>query len=172
MKCRNSRRDGGGPSGVALQGEASNNPELLRSRAVVVSVREKASQEASCELSRDERKRTTAEASKAATCDIETRSLLRGLGRVQREPVDWLDGVRCVGGVKRLQALLGNVGTCRLDVKGKIRVVNPTRTNVPKPGTGAEQPVLAMKRSNARGAKGLRHSVLIVGQPARGGAHG
>jgi hypothetical protein len=97
---------------------------------------------------------------------------MQGLGRVQREPVDWLDGVRCVGGVTRLQALLGNVGTCRLDVKGKIRVVNATRTNVPKPGTGAEQPVLAMKRGNARGAKGLRHSVLIVGQPARGGAHG
>ena len=119
MKCRNSRRDGGGPSGAALQGEASNSPELLRLRAVVVSVREKASQEASCKLSRDERKRTTAEASKAATCDIKTRSLLQGLGRVQREPVDWLDGVRCVGGVKRLQALLGNVGTCRADDKGE-----------------------------------------------------
>ena len=172
MKCRNSRRDGGGPSGAVLQGEASNYPELLRSRAVVVSVWEKASQEASSMLSRDERKRTTVDASKAATVDIETRSLMQGLGRVQREPVDWLDGVRCVGGVTRLQALLGNVGSCRLDVKGKIRVVNATRTNVPKPGTGAEQPVLAMKRGNARGAKGLRHSVLIVGQPARGGAHG
>ena len=41
MKCRNSRGDGGRSSGAALQGEASNNPELLRSRAVVVSVRGK-----------------------------------------------------------------------------------------------------------------------------------
>jgi hypothetical protein len=172
LKCRNSRRDGGRPSGAVLQGEASNNPGLLRLRAVVVSVREKASREASCKLSRDERKRTTAEASKAATCDIGTRSLLRGLGRVQREPVDWLDGVRCVGGVTRLQALLGDVGTCRLEVKGEVQVINVTRASVPKPGTGAEQPVLARKRGNARGAKGLRHSVLDVGQPARGGAHG
>ncbi len=124
-----------------------------------MSVREKASVKASSKLSRDERKRTTAEASKAAKCDIKTRSLLQGLGRVQREPVDWLGGVRCVGGVTRFQALLGNVGTCRLDVKGEVQVVNPTRTSVPMPSTGAEQPVLVMKRSNVRGAKGLRHSV-------------
>ena len=123
-------------------------------------------------LSRDERKRTTVDASKAATADIETRSLMQGLGRIQREPVDWLGGVRCVGGVTRLQALLGNVGTCRLDVKGEDRVVNATRTSVPMPGTGAEQLVVVMKRSNVCGAKGLRHLVLIVGQPVRGGAHG
>ena len=34
--------DGGGPSGTALQGEVSNHRELLRLRAVVVSVAEKA----------------------------------------------------------------------------------------------------------------------------------
>jgi hypothetical protein len=39
--------DGGWPSGTALQGEVSNHRELLRSRAVVVSVAEKASGEAS-----------------------------------------------------------------------------------------------------------------------------
>ena len=65
MTCRNSEGDGGRSSGAALQGEASNNPELRRLRAEVVSVREKASQETSCGESRDERKRTTAEASKA-----------------------------------------------------------------------------------------------------------
>ena len=74
FQCRNFGRDGGGPSGAALQGEASNHPELLRSRAVVVSVREKASKEASGMEQRDERKRTTAEASKAAMGDIETGS--------------------------------------------------------------------------------------------------
>ena len=70
------------------------------------------------------------------------------------------------------RALLGNVGTCRVDVKGEVPVVNAMRTSVPMPGTGAEQPVVVMKRGNVRGAKGLRHSVLILGQPARGGAHG
>ena len=34
--------DGGGPSGTALQGEVSNHRKLLRLRAVVVSVAEKA----------------------------------------------------------------------------------------------------------------------------------
>ncbi len=87
-------------------------------------------------------------------------------------PADWLGGVRCVGGVTLFQALLGNVGTCRVDVKGEVRVVNATRMRVPMPRTGAEQLVVAMKRSNVRGAKGLRHSVSRLGQPVRGGAHG
>ena len=87
-------------------------------------------------------------------------------------PADWLDGVRCRGGVTLFQALLGNVGTCRVDVKGEVQVVNAMRTSVPMPSTGAEQPGLAMKRSNVCGAKGLRHSVLAVSQPERGGIHG
>ncbi len=86
-------------------------------------------------------------------------------------PADWLGGVRCGGGVTLFQALLGNVGTCRVDVKGEVQVVNATRTSVPMPSTGAEQLVVVMKRGNARGAKGLRHSVSRLGQPARGGAH-
>jgi hypothetical protein len=38
--------------------------------------------------------------------------------------------------------------------------------------TGAEQPVLVLKQSNVCGAKGLRHSVLAMGQPEGGGAYG
>ncbi len=40
MRC--CTRDGGRPSGIALQGEVPNHRKLLRSRAVVVSVAEKA----------------------------------------------------------------------------------------------------------------------------------
>jgi len=87
-------------------------------------------------------------------------------------PADWLGGVRCVGGVTLFQALLGNVGTCRLDVKGEVQVANATRASVPMPGTGAEQPVVVVKWSNVCGAKGLRHSGSRLGQPERGGAHG
>lgn len=86
-------------------------------------------------------------------------------------PADWLGGVRCVGGVTLFQALLRNVGTGRADVKGEIQVGNTMRMSVPMWRTGAERPVVAMKRSNVRGAKGSRHSVLRVGQPERGGAH-
>jgi hypothetical protein len=38
--------------------------------------------------------------------------------------------------------------------------------------TGAEQLVVAWKPGNAGGAKGLRHSVGLMGQPGRGGTHG
>ncbi len=91
--------------------------------------------------------------------------------RVQRVPADWLGGVRGGGGVTLYQALLGNVGTCRLDVKGEVQVGNAIRANISMSGTGAEQLVVVMKRGNARGAKGLRHSVLHLGQPARGGTN-
>jgi hypothetical protein len=74
--------------------------------------------------------------------------------------------------VTLFQALLGNVGTCRLDGKGEVQGVNTIRASVPMPGTGAEQLVVALKRGNVRGAKGLRHSVLPLGQPEKGGTHG
>ena len=87
-------------------------------------------------------------------------------------PVDWLGGVRCGSGVTLYQALLGNVGTGRADVKGEIQAVGAVRMRVPMQRTGAEQPVVVPKQSNVCGAKGLRHSVLTMGQPERGGAYG
>lgn len=70
------------------------------------------------------------------------------------------------------QAFSGNVGTSRADVKGEIQAVHPVRVRVPMQRTGAEQPVVVMKQSNVCGAKGLRHSVLTIGQPDWGGAYG
>ena len=70
---------------------------------------------------------------------------MRGLGRIQRESADWLDGVRCTGGVTLFQALLGNVGTSRADVKGEIQVGSTARMSVPMRRTGAEQLVVVMK---------------------------
>jgi hypothetical protein len=67
-------------------------------------------------------------------------------------------------------ASLGNVGTCRTDVKGDVQVASTMRISVPMRYTGAEQLVVVMKPGNAGGAKGLRHSVSSTGQPARGGA--
>jgi len=87
-------------------------------------------------------------------------------------PVDWLGGVRCGGGVTMYQAFLGNMGTGRADVKGEIQAVGAVRMRVPMQRTGAEQPVLVLKQSNVCGAKGLRHSVLAMGQPEGGGAYG
>ncbi len=70
------------------------------------------------------------------------------------------------------QAFLGNVGTSRADVKGEIQAVSTARIRVPMQRTGTEQPVVAVMRRNVRGAKGLRHSVLLIGQPNWGGAYG
>ena len=84
----------------------------------------------------------------------------------------WLGGVRCGDGVTLFQALCGNVGTCRADEKGELQVGETTRGSVPMRRTGAEQLVVALKPGNAGGAKGLRHSVLWMGQPEWGGTHG
>ena len=70
------------------------------------------------------------------------------------------------------QAFLGNMGTGRADVKGEIQAVGAVRMRVPMQRTGAERPVVVLKQSNVCGAKGLRHSVLAMGQPEGGGAYG
>ena len=46
-------------------------------------------------------------------------------GRVQRESAACLDGTRHKGGVTLNQALVRNVGTCRLDVKRDVQGWNP-----------------------------------------------
>lgn len=80
-----------------------------------------------------------------------------------------LGSVRHGGGVNLIQALMGNVGTCRLDdEKGKSPSGRPTRVKVPKRGTGTEQPVVAMKSVKAERAKGLRYSAKSTGQPDDG----
>jgi hypothetical protein len=46
-----------------------------------------------------------------------------GLG--QEVPVYCLVGVRHEGGVNMIQALVRNVGTCRLDAKGEVQAEDP-----------------------------------------------
>lgn len=46
-------------------------------------------------------------------------------GQVQGEPAACLDGTRHRDGVTLNQALVRNVGTCRLDVKGEIQMADP-----------------------------------------------
>jgi hypothetical protein len=45
----------------------------------------------------------------------------------------------------------------------------PTRTGVPTRGTGAERLVVALKRSNVRGAKGPCHQLSAIGSTAQAG---
>jgi hypothetical protein len=46
-------------------------------------------------------------------------------GRVQGEPAACLGGTRHRGGVTLSQALVRNVGTCRLDAKGEFQGADP-----------------------------------------------
>jgi len=55
-------------------------------------------------------------------------SKLRGYtvsGQVQMGPAYRLNGIRYGGGANLIQALMGNVGTCRSDDKGEIQVEDP-----------------------------------------------
>jgi len=91
-------------------------------------------------------------------------------GQVQREPAYCLGGIRHKGGASLIQALVWNVGTGRPDDKEEARSGSPMRARVLMRGTGAEQPVVAMKSRNGEGAKELYCSALLIGQPAMGGA--
>jgi hypothetical protein len=46
-------------------------------------------------------------------------------GQAQEEPVAGLGGTRHRDGVNLSQALMWNVGTCRLDAKGETQVADP-----------------------------------------------
>ena len=73
------------------------------------------------EVQGDERKRTTDEVSKTIR-RRQNWGPFTTPGKVQGQPAYCLGGVRHVGGVNLNRALVRNVGTCRLDVKGKTQV--------------------------------------------------
>jgi hypothetical protein len=105
-------------SAVALQGEAANHPELLRSRAVVVSVRgARRALSASGMGQEDQRERSTDDVSKSALDDIEAgRPTQPGMSLAGVLLIG--GGVRHGGGVSLVRALVWNVGTCRLAPAG------------------------------------------------------
>ena len=103
---------------------------------------------------------------------IETGLQLLARDQARRAPVFCPSGDRHKGGASPIQALVRNVGTFRLDVKGEPASGRTTRGRVPMRGEGADRPVVVLKPSNAGGAKGSTCPAEHVGQPARGGAHG
>ena len=53
--------------------------------------------------------------------------------------------------------------------KGKGTSGGPARLKVPMGQSGADRPIVATKRGNARGAKGVGHSRCLLGQRETGG---
>jgi hypothetical protein len=87
-------------------------------------------------------------------------------------PADCPSGDRHRDGENPVQALVRNVGTCDLDVKGKATSGRNVRVKVPMQGTGTDGLVVVMKPGNSGGAKGSNFPAKSVGQPAKGGADG
>ena len=76
-------------------------------------------------------------------------------GRAQTKPVYGLRGVRRGGGVISFQASVGNVGTCRFDVKGEIRRSSPPKeksTDARHRGGAARSSDDAFERAWSKGA--------------------
>ena len=68
------------------------------------------------------------------------------LGRTRRVPDDWAGGDRRKEGVKRMQAIVRNCRNQGSDVKGEAQAAKSCEARVPKRGTGADYPVVTMKR--------------------------
>jgi len=102
---------------------------------------------------------------------IETRLRLSAWNKARKGPAYGPGGDRRIGGVSPIQAFVRNMGTWRPDAKGDAQEGGPSRARVPKRDAGADQLVVAMKPSNAGGAKGLDRPASGVRQPERGGAH-
>ena len=95
--------------------------------------------------------------------DIKTNGSPKRWDKHRRNLITDLCGVRLIGGMSLVQALVWNVGTCRFDAKGNIQVAKTMRVKVPMRSTGAEQPVVVMKSAKADGAKGLCYLCFIFG---------
>ena len=117
-------RDEGRSFGGGLQGQPSNYLKLLRTKAVVVSVKEKAgftcqvraAETNASEPLRQGRKRRN---------DVKTGGESLTRDEFRGRPADCLSDIRPEGGVTAGQALAWNVGTWRRDAKGEGQVVAP-----------------------------------------------
>ena len=69
-----------------------------------------------------------------------------------------------------IQALVWNVGTCRLDAKGATQAEIPRGSEYRGEAQRRSNPYERGRLGNGAGAKGLRYPALSLGQPARGGA--
>lgn len=154
--------DGGGPSGIALQGEVPNHRKLLRLRAVVVSVAEKAY----------EMRQVRAEKANVSE-PLKIRRKRRGVIEtgVQLLPRDGSGGSLLTGqmvtGAKVARARFRHwhgtwepvapvapAGCWTGRPKGVPQAAVTVRGRVPVRGTGTDRLVVAVKRRNGRGAKG------------------
>ena len=153
--------DGGRSCGVAVQAEIPNHRRLGRSRAGVVSAAVDVSLLAGrvcdektnmCEPLLTHRNQITM-ASKLGSVGGPGTKARCGGPSVGELPVCGPGGARCIGGVSSSQALAWNRRTCRPDRdgrrswprEGEPQAANTASARVPKRGTGADRPVVAVR---------------------------
>ena len=91
-------------------------------------------------------------------------------GIAWKTPTYWPCGVRCKGGVNLFRAFVWNLRTWLAMVREKTQADKPQGRKYRCANAGADCSVVAMKRGNARGAKGAGHSRRDrPGQLATGG---
>ena len=100
---------------------------------------------------------------------IKTKLRIRPWDEAWKGPAYGPGGDRRRSGASRVQALVWNVGTERLDVKGEVRGDEPRRASVPMQDDGADWSVVARKPGNAGGAKGTSLSCFKHVSTLQGG---
>jgi len=125
-------RDGGRPPAIGVQAQVANHRKRLGSKALVVSVTEKASEKVS---GVNQRRRTNVNHRSSVESEQTTSKLRSDVasGAVWRKPVYWPDGVRHRGGVILVLALALNCGNLRWRCKGKGTSVKSEADNTEAP---------------------------------------
>lgn len=100
----------------------------------------------------------------------ETRGGLHCWDGARRKPADWPGGNRYLGGAIPMTGSCAERKNLCLDAKRDLRSGGTVRSRVPMWGTGTDGFVVAVRPSNAGGAKGPDLSAKGVGQPATGDA--
>lgn len=86
----------------------------------------------------------------------------------QQKPVDWLGGVRHEGGVSAVWALVWNVGTSVLDVKGEVQVGGPGEDQSTDAGQRGGATRSSDETGESRWSKGVASSSLDCGPTSDG----
>ena len=101
---------------------------------------------------------------------VETGGGFHSRDGAQRQPADWLGGNRYLGGAIPMTGSCAERGNLCPDAKGDLRSGETVRGRVPMRDTGTDAFVVAVRPSNAGGAKGRDLPAEEIGQPVRGGA--
>jgi hypothetical protein len=178
---RSCARDGGGPSGIALQGEVPNHRKLLRSRAVVASVAGNGAL-----IARQVRAKKANMGEPLDTCRNsidDAKTEVESLPR--EEPGGNLLTAQVVSGIKVARSWFrpwcgtwepglrhcdrrSGVGTRWLREE-EPQAAETARGRVPVRSTGADRLVVATMPGNAGGAKEAGCLGSLGGQPSEGG---